>query len=98
MVSQNHASDHPVRPLNEWTTVEHKMKSIISVKFVYQLIDEAMKAAGINTPVVFNRNFIVSRTLKIICRGTDFKATSVCLSLWTSLSILQVEAFLRPIA
>ena len=56
VVSKNHELDHPVRSLNERTSVEHKEKTFISVKSEYQLIDAAMKAAGINNPVIFNEN------------------------------------------
>ncbi|XP_070559193.1 uncharacterized protein [Ptychodera flava] len=53
-MKKNQSLEHPVRPVSENATVEHRPKVSFLVKEKYRLLDTDVKAAGLSCPVFFD--------------------------------------------
>ena len=53
---ENQAHPHPVRTIADDATIENRLKSPFVVKEKYRLLDEAVKNAGENVPVLFDES------------------------------------------
>ena len=78
--ASNKALDHPVRSLDEWTTVVH-MNSATSddIKLCYNLLDTAVRAAGLNKPVLFDEDLHIAEPFENNMQRYRFWS-NVCLS------------------
>jgi hypothetical protein len=50
----NRGLEHPVRTIDEHATIEHRNKSLVDVKAKFRLLDEAVKAQDLLSPLVFD--------------------------------------------
>lgn len=53
---RNQNLDHPVRTIAEHASLEHRHKCVFDIKKMYRKLNDAVKAAGMGIPVIFNED------------------------------------------